>query len=328
MTIAAPVPLALCGVGRFATRRILPALVQCSGLRATAVISGSRTSFEIDGTSVPVFSSLDAYLATQPDGAIYILTPNHLHASQSIAAMQAQLHVLCEKPMAITVRECDDMLSAAKRHARVLQIAHVLRHSPAMALVKRWIEDGRIGDVREANAAIDFDLPPAARPWAQDPAIAGGGVLMDVGVHCIDLFHWLFRGPLVAKAADFNRPEPTALDTAARVSFGAGAVECAVHIQSARPYRSHLVVVGSAGTITVPSFSASWGTIDVIWHGNDGATETVTVDADHNYLHQLQAFAGAVHRAHEHMPGYDAAEDAAAAVGLVQSFYDKDRVDP
>ena len=260
---SAPVPLALCGVGRFATRRILPALAQCPDLRPTAVISASRSTAEINGVLVPVFPSIEAYVASEPTGAIYVLTPNHLHAGQSIAAMNAQLHVLCEKPMAVTVSECDAMLAAARRTARVLQIAHVLRHSPAMALAKQWIADGRIGQVHTAHASIDFDLPPAARPWAQDPSIAGGGVLMDVGIHCIDLFHWWFRGPLVATVASFVRPDESALETSVHAKFTAGGIACTVDVQASRPYRSHLELQGADGSITVPSFSASWGTLDV-----------------------------------------------------------------
>ena len=316
--MTAPLPLALCGIGRFAERRILPALAACPDIRVSAVISRTRAAFACDGRAVPVFPTLDAFLQTRPSGAVYILTPNALHAPQSIAALTVGLDVLCEKPIATSSHDAARMLDAARAAGRHLQIAHVLRDSAAMRTLADWLADGRIGAVTDAHAEVDFDLPPSARSWVDDPHLAGGGVLLDLGVHCVDLFQWLFGGPLMAEAAAFDRAAGAATETGVTAAFRAGAVRCRLTLHNGRSFKSRLAIQGERGRIVVDAFTASWG--EAVLECPEADVRT-SVDVSASYQRQLAGFAARVQRP----PDYRATEDAVAGLRLIESLYHRGR---
>lgn len=128
--------------------------------------------------------------------AIYIATPPHLHARDACAAAHAKKHVLVEKPMAMKCAECDEMINAARANNVVLGVAYYRRFYPAIARLRDLLADGTLGDPLAISAVVSngFGLGPDSTSWRGEPNIAGGGALMDIGSHRIDLFVSLF-GP-------------------------------------------------------------------------------------------------------------------------------------
>jgi 1,5-anhydro-D-fructose reductase (1,5-anhydro-D-mannitol-forming) len=120
--------------------------------------------------------------------AVFVATPNHLHHSMVLAAAAAGKHVLCEKPMAPTVREAEEMIAACRAASVMLQIGLHLRVQPVIKAAAVLVREGRIGTVREVIAqrfsAIAKDRVPS---WRKDLSIAIAGVLTDVAVHLVDL---------------------------------------------------------------------------------------------------------------------------------------------
>lgn len=119
--------------------------------------------------------------------AVVIAVPNLLHAPLAIEALQAGKHVLLEKPMALSLEQCDAIIAAMNHAQRIVQIGFVSRCSPAMRAARRLVEDGVLGNIYHAKAAMyrRRGIPGLGR-WFTNKAESGGGALIDIGVHMID----------------------------------------------------------------------------------------------------------------------------------------------
>ena len=126
--------------------------------------------------------------------AVSVCTWNNGHAPCTIAALNAGKHVLCEKPMAMNAKEAEEMISAAKKNGKKLMIGFVRRFGNDAAVVKDFIENGSVGDIYYAKATY---LRRNGNPggWFGDKARSGGGPLIDLGVHVIDLTRYLMGNP-------------------------------------------------------------------------------------------------------------------------------------
>lgn len=123
-----------------------------------------------------------------------IATPNHLHAEIAIAAAQAGKHIICEKPLARTVEESQAMWEAVKDAGIVHMVAFNYRRTPAVALAKKYIEEGAIGDILNFRGTYLQDWsadPNSPLSWRFQKKIAGSGALGDIGTHVLDLARYL-----------------------------------------------------------------------------------------------------------------------------------------
>ena len=126
--------------------------------------------------------------------AVVIATPNALHAEQAIACLHAGKHVLVEKPMAMSVAECDAMIAAARDSGRSLMVAHCWRFHPAVVGVRDAVRAGELGRVVKTHGyGIHQEWGPSG--WFTQRALAGGGALIDMGVHAIDTVRFLLDDP-------------------------------------------------------------------------------------------------------------------------------------
>jgi len=135
--------------------------------------------------------------------AVYIATPAHLHAEQVRACAKAGKHILCEKPLGMTVAEAEEMIELCKQIGVKLGCAFMMRfvaqHQHALKLVK----EGKLGTPTYARAQLSCWYPPIEGAWRQDPSTGGGGSLIDMGGHCIDLLE-MFFGPVVKVSCFIN----------------------------------------------------------------------------------------------------------------------------
>jgi predicted dehydrogenase len=129
----------------------------------------------------------------QVDAAI-VATPNALHAPQAVALLEAGVHVLVEKPMAMTVAECDHMIAAARRGGASLMVAHCWRFRAEVIALRDRIAAGELGEiVKTRGYGVHANWGPTG--WFTDPVLAGGGALPDMGVHAIDTVRFLLGDP-------------------------------------------------------------------------------------------------------------------------------------
>ncbi|MCL6627363.1 MAG: Gfo/Idh/MocA family oxidoreductase [Alicyclobacillus shizuokensis] len=128
--------------------------------------------------------------------AVSICTPNKFHAPAAIAALQAGCHVLCEKPPAMTVAEAEAMAEAAARSGKILTYGLHYRYTPEVLALKRFIDAGELGEVYAARShAVRRRGIPAWGAWFFDRERSGGGPLIDLGVHMLDVTLWLLGNP-------------------------------------------------------------------------------------------------------------------------------------
>ena len=140
------------------------------------------------------YTSIDALIADGDVDAISINTPNYLHASQSIVALQAGIHVMVEKPMAMTADEAQAMIDAEEKSDAKLMIAHCWRFDEEVLWLKNKIDSGVLGSIiRTKGYGVHTNWGPSG--WFAQAKYAGGGALADMGIHAIDTARFLLGDP-------------------------------------------------------------------------------------------------------------------------------------
>lgn len=185
------------GVGDITVRRVIPAIQAESRSGLYGIVT--RDPAKAAPYHARVFATLDEALRDSAVQAVYVGTPVFLHAPQSIQALRAGKHVLCEKPMAMNEREAQQMVQAAEKSGKVFGVAYYRRTYPKLRRSKELIEAGSIGQpvFAELTNHMWFD-GTGARGWLFDPAKAGGGPLFDIASHRIDVLNFLFGQPVRA----------------------------------------------------------------------------------------------------------------------------------
>ncbi len=193
------------GSGGIARRRTIPeGILKADNAELTAV-------FDIDAqVNAEVAKEFGARPATDIDNllkddiqAVYIATPAHLHAEQVRACAKAGKHVLCEKPLGMTVAEAEEMIKVCKQIGVKLGCAFMVRFVAQHQQALKLINEGKLGKPNYARAQLSCWYPPIEGAWRQDPSAGGGGSLIDMGGHCIDLLE-MFFGPVVKVSCFIN----------------------------------------------------------------------------------------------------------------------------
>ena len=186
------------GTGDVAEHKGGPALYNVDGSKLVAVMSRREEkveSFARRHGAERYYTSVEALLDDDGINAVYIATSPDVHAEQVAMAAERGLHILCEKPMAQTVKECQAMIDVCRRHGVQLMIAYYRRFFPVVMKMKALLEDGRIGELVRARAELAGFYAPRAdgeRAWLTQKDTAGGGFMTDAGTHRLDLFaHFL-----------------------------------------------------------------------------------------------------------------------------------------
>jgi glucose-fructose oxidoreductase len=197
---ARPVRYAVVGLGWFAQVAVLPAFENArESSRLAALVSGDAKKLAELGErwGVPEerrvgYDGYDELLRSGEVDAVYIVLPNHLHREYTVRAARAGVHVLCEKPMAVTEEECRAMIQACEEAGVKLMIAYRLHFEPANLEAAEIVRSGRIGEPRlyEAVFANRVTKPDDIR---LGPIEKGGGTVWDIGIYCINAARYLFR---------------------------------------------------------------------------------------------------------------------------------------
>ena len=188
----------LIGAGDVVRKRVAAALRDAPGSELVAVC---RARSELAGSFAASVGARRAHatwrglVADAEIDGVYVATPVHLHAAQTIAAAEAGKHVLCEKPMAMTAAECEPMIAACRANGVALGVAYYRRFYPAVVRIKEILASGEIGRpvVAQINAFERFNpAPDHPRSWFVKAAEAGGGPMMDFGCHRLEVLLNLF----------------------------------------------------------------------------------------------------------------------------------------
>ncbi|MBA2595710.1 MAG: Gfo/Idh/MocA family oxidoreductase, partial [Chloroflexia bacterium] len=179
------------GCGQIAYDRVMPALALAANSELVALFDPDPARLERAHESAPTaftHVSLDGLLGDQSVDAVYIATPNHLHAEQTLAAAAAGKHILVEKPMALDAAQGQQMVEAAQRAGVKLMAAYMTLFNPAFRAARRLAASGALGEIVAVRGRHSYPMAPEslsdAALWRLDPRY-GGGPLLDVGVYSI-----------------------------------------------------------------------------------------------------------------------------------------------
>ena len=186
-----PLGIALVGLGNYATNQLAPALQQTKNCRLAGIVTGSpekaatwKAKYGIPDKNVYNYDTFDN-IRNNPDiDIVYVVLPNSMHAEYTIRAAKAGKHVICEKPMALNVRECEQMIAACAAAKVQLGIGYRLYYEPHHLEMRRLGNEKALGAVRTIESSFGFSM---ANPesWRLNKAMGGGGAIMDLGVYCI-----------------------------------------------------------------------------------------------------------------------------------------------
>ena len=289
--------------------------------RLVALVSGDATKrrevalkYKVDATY-----SYDAYedCLEQVD-AVYIALPNSMHAEYAIRAARAGVHVLCEKPMAPTVRECRQMVDACRRHRVKLMIAYRLHFETMNTQIIDLIRRGKIGEPKFFNSSFAMSVRPGD---IRTKKKMGGGSVYDIGVYCINAARYLFRGEpteVVALSVNSGVAKLSEIDesTGALLRFDGDRVAAFITSFNAADVASYRIV-GTRGQIHAnPAYEYAEGLgYEMVI---DGKKTTKRIGKRDQFAPQLLHFSDCILRDREPEPS---GEEGMQDVRIVEAIY-------
>jgi predicted dehydrogenase len=186
---------AVIGLGHISQRAILPGFRHARRSKLIALVSGDpkkgkRLAAQFGANRFYSYNNLDECFGNPEVEAVYIATPNSTHLEFALRAAQAGKHVLCEKPLAITVGECQRIIDASRKNGVKLMTVYRKYFEPSALAFKALIESGQLGRLKIIHTAFTISLPPGDS-WHLKKSLAGGGSLVDIGIYCINMARWM-----------------------------------------------------------------------------------------------------------------------------------------
>lgn len=244
--------------GLLSTAKINRALIPPLRASARNVLTSvaSRTQSAADAYAMEwkiqrAFGTYEAMLSDPDIDVIYNSLPNHLHTEWTIRAMEAGKHVLCEKPMGLTTQEVDDIASASKKYNRVVAEAYMYRHHPQTILARELVQNGRIGTLQAMRGAFTFSMSSAENIRLLPEC--GGGSIWDVGCYPISYARFI-AGTEPLEVYGQQVKGVTGIDDTfyGQMKFP-GDVYAQFDSGFRTPFRTHMEIIGSEGTLTIPA---------------------------------------------------------------------------
>jgi predicted dehydrogenase len=297
------------GFGRFAEKTIAPAIMASPNSELVALQKRSASAAAEKARELGIehaFDTAEALVRHPAVDAVFIVSANAAHCSETIAAARAGKHVLVEKPMAMNAGEAEQMIASCRSAGVRLMVGHMLRFSPLLARMRELVQSGGIGRPLFARADFVYDAKLSHRSWLYDRAIAGGGPVFDIGVHCLDTLRFVLDDEVTATEG-LLVPEPTDAATEAtallQLRFSRGtpsSILCSYEV----PFRRTFIeVIGADG-----GFSASYFTVGdqvtpltIMRRGSDGLTEEriEQVTVPNLYVEEVTHFSDCIVRGRE-----------------------------
>lgn len=288
----------LIGAGDIARKRIAPALNEIDNCEFVSVSSSrvdSAKEFVKEFGAKKWFADWRELVADNEIDAVYIATPVFLHKEQTILAAENGKHILCEKPMAMNAKECDEMIAACRANGVKLGVAYYRPFYPLIEKVKQILGSNEIGNsiVAQINS-FEYFNPTSEHPrfWLVEKEKSGGGPMMDFGCHRLEVLTNLFGKiteikTVLGKAAFDRETEDTAI---ANMRFKSGTFANLTVTHAALEPQDTLVVFGTKGSIHIPVLNS--GEIRIKTENG----ERTELHAPHKNVHQplIEDFTNAV----------------------------------
>ena len=275
-------------------RALIPPLQVSKRSHLLAVCSRSQETAEAYAKEHKIpraYGSYESMLADPEIDVVYNPLPNHLHAEWTIKAMAAGKHVLCEKPLALSVEEVDAIAAAAKQYGRVVAEAFMYRHHPQTLKVQELVQSGALGTVKLIRGSFTFVISREG-DVRLNPDM-GGGSIWDVGCYPISYARSVLGAePLEVSGWQVTGQSGVDLTFVGQMRF---ANDILMQFDSSfdMPFHSFMEIVGSEGTLNIPR-PFKPGVNEKIYLTRDEKTETITVKGQELYLGEVEDLADAI----------------------------------
>jgi 1,5-anhydro-D-fructose reductase (1,5-anhydro-D-mannitol-forming) len=288
----------IAGFGLHAVKRLMPGFANARNCKVTAL---SRRDPQRALESAREFGIEHAFTTTAelcacPDvDAVFIATPDAMHLSDVLEAVRHRKPVLVEKPMAMNAAEARRMVDSASDASVLLGVAHVMRFEESV----RWFRDrmfsGAIGKPVLARAAFAAPLLTSARTWINDPQVATGGPLADVGVHCFDTLRYILNDEVESVMAQATYDAHWVVEASGTTLFKfASGMLGTMSVSARAPYQTLLEVIGENGMLSAENALNVEHPITLELRRGFDVIERSEVLNDRAYTAQVEAFAESV----------------------------------
>ncbi len=305
---------------RIGVQKVIPAMQRGEYSEVIAIASRDLNKAQKAAQQLGIPRAYGSYeaLFEDPDvDAIYNPTPNHLHVPLTLAALQAGKHVLCEKPIALSLAEAQHLLETARQfsHLKVME-AFMYRFHPQWQIAKKLVQEEAIGKLQTIHTHFSYYNvnPDDVR---NNPAIGGGG-LMDIGCYAINLSRYLFEAEPQRVVGVLDDDPIFHIDRRASglLDFGKGTATFTVGTQLSPYQRVH--IHGDRGRIEIEiPFNIPPDKPARVWVTKDGRTEEILTPASDQYTLQGDAFSKAIL---ENTPVPTPLEDAVANMAVIEAL--------
>lgn len=282
--------------------RLLPAILQAPNSELIAIASRRPgAAAETLAKYAPCYPGIHAYddmdaLLTNPDvQAVYLPMANGEHAEWALRAIAHGKHVLCEKPMALTVADIDAIETAARQHKVTIMEGFMYRFHPQHARVRELLNSGLIGDIRSVRASFSFMMRPARMYRLADDVNHGGGVMWDIGCYAIHSLRMFFDQPPLAVTAMAKYVESGAdISTSGILDYGEGKF-AQFDFSFERARRCEYEIVGTQGGLKCHVVWQLPGDVPVIsWWTEDGRQAEERLPASNHFNLEIEHFSDCI----------------------------------
>lgn len=228
--------IALVGLGGYSTYQLAPALQDTQYCYLAGIVTGTpekekiwASKYRIPEANIYNYDNFDKIADNDDIDVVYVVLPNSMHAEFCVRAAKAGKHVICEKPMGISVAECDEIINACKKAGVKLGMGYRLHSEPYTQQVKQYVREKTFGDIKYVGAEAAYRSTGNPDQWRLNKKLSGGGALMNMGVYAIQsTIYGTGENPISVSAQEFStRPEyfkDTDETIMAQFAFPSGAV--------------------------------------------------------------------------------------------------------
>ena len=318
------------GIGSIVKSTVAPAMVaesSCSLVAATSRDRGRADAFAAAFDVAHAYDDYDAMLSNPDVDAVFIATPNALHAAQVIAAAEAGKHVLCDKPVAVTAADARTAVDACVEAGVFLGVNFHNRYLPWVQDVTELVRSGAIGEV----VLIDVEVASGTRHydnWRSDPELAGLGSVFNVGTHALDFLRVILHSEPVEVTAMFDAPAgEVEMLGLALIRFDNGTL-VQINMNERVPHPcNHITIHGTSGRIRGTELTRSRVSGDVSVTTTDG-TQITHYPAPEAHRLAVAGFAEAVLTGRQPIPsGWDGLRSAEVCDAIATSARERRTVE-
>jgi 1,5-anhydro-D-fructose reductase (1,5-anhydro-D-mannitol-forming) len=243
--------------------------------------------------------------------AVFIVSANVAHHNETVLAAKAGKHVLVEKPMALNAIEARHMIDECERNHVKLMVGQVVRFSPAVTRLRDLVQSGSLGRIISARADYLYNARLSKRSWLYDRALAGGGPVFDIGVHCLDTLSFILDDQ-VRTVHSLLSPLPTSSATERTATLGleyAKGTLASITCSFEAPARHiNIEIIGTEGLAQATDFTLSATRVRLIITRRtetvETTDETLDIDIPNLYIEEVTAFSNCIlHDSDSPVPG-------------------------